>query len=823
MAVTGDLARLELRRGWRSLVPIALLVATVAAIVLWSAAAARRTDTAFERMLDGTNAWHVLVNPDNGAMTELTTDDLRALDGVTGVGRLEALLTIPEGAASLEDFVSEPGIVWGSDGVIGFEIGRPIMTEGRFPDPAATDELFADTEFAAIYDLTVGDVVPLRLVGGDEGVPIAALQRAIESGEMSLPDFEAAVIELLTSDGFAPAREVTVTGIGRFPDFVAVDSGYELPSAMVTPALFDELGRPALLFGGWGVRLDDPSRVDGFRDAVDALVPDETIAYQTMAGITVKAERRTSTPGGVLAIFAVVVLLIGLLVIGQAIQRWLASRAGTRQVFHALGADHGVVWRSSTVQLGVAALAGFVTGAVGAALASPIAPVGPARLVEISPGWAIDWLVVAVGAIALVLAVAASSIVVWRATRPDARRPVPGPRPLTGRVLDAGAAPIPVALGGRFALERDRGSSGRLAIIGSLTGVMFAVAAVVFTASIDHVTDTPRLFGTSWSATVMFTGEIPEYAEVGNVIDDVMASALAGGDVFAASSLHAGEIELAGRRVPVVAYRDSDRPVQRTITDGRAPSGPGEIALGRNTLGALGLSIGDTVAYVAPEGSGEATVVGTAVLPAIGTYSGADKTALGDGAMIDPSLLHTFFSFSRIALDVDPDADLEILGARLEGAYSELGPLVEPSGEPAEIDSLRALAAFPRWLAVALMVLVGIPVVHSLVESARSHRRDLAVLSALGARPRTVRWIGVAQGATVAVAGVVIGAPLGIVLGRWSWSLVATSFGTVAEPQVPVGPVAAILLGVLAVGVAVGGALVWRLDRARILRSLRPE
>ena len=106
MTVTGDLARLELQRGWRSLVPIALLVATVAAIVLWSAAAARRTDTAFERMLDGTNAWHVLVNPDNGVMTELMTDDQIGKVTLVGAG----MKSEPGVAAKMFEMLAAEGI-----------------------------------------------------------------------------------------------------------------------------------------------------------------------------------------------------------------------------------------------------------------------------------------------------------------------------------------------------------------------------------------------------------------------------------------------------------------------------------------------------------------------------------------------------------------------------------------------------------------------------------------------------------------------------------------------------------------------------------------
>jgi putative ABC transport system permease protein len=146
-----------------------------------------------------------------------------------------------------------------------------------------------------------------------------------------------------------------------------------------------------------------------------------------------------------------------------------------------------------------------------------------------------------------------------------------------------------------------------------------------------------------------------------------------------------------------------------------------------------------------------------------------------------------------------------------------------PLGKPAEVESLEALSVFPLWLAIGFVILVGIPVIHSLLISVRGRRRDLAVMSAIGATPTTLRWIGIVLGVTVVFAGIVVGVPLGIVIGRWSWSGLALSFGTVAEPVVPLVSVAAIGVGVLVVGALVGGTPVWTTRRATTVAALRPE
>jgi ABC-type antimicrobial peptide transport system permease subunit len=130
---------------------------------------------------------------------------------------------------------------------------------------------------------------------------------------------------------------------------------------------------------------------------------------------------------------------------------------------------------------------------------------------------------------------------------------------------------------------------------------------------------------------------------------------------------------------------------------------------------------------------------------------------------------------------------------------------------------------FPRWLAASLAVLVGIPVVHSLMSSIRGRRRDLAVMSALGAGPVTLRSIGVIQGVTVVATGVLLGVPLGIALGRWGWSGLAISFGTIPESVVPLVGLTVLGSSVLALGAILGGLTVWRVNRSAVLRSLRPE
>src|SRR5881394_1182386 len=116
--------RSDLRDGWRSLLLIALLVGLSGGAALAGVAAARRTETAFRRMRDATDAWDVTINPNSGDNSRLTMAMLRELPGVERIARGDGLILYPSFVRSPNDAVALPPIVV-SDGDAGYTIGRP--------------------------------------------------------------------------------------------------------------------------------------------------------------------------------------------------------------------------------------------------------------------------------------------------------------------------------------------------------------------------------------------------------------------------------------------------------------------------------------------------------------------------------------------------------------------------------------------------------------------------------------------------------------------------------------------------------------------------
>lgn len=86
---------------------------------------------------------------------------------------------------------------------------------------------------------------------------------------------------------------------------------------------------------------------------------------------------------------------------------------------------------------------------------------------------------------------------------------------------------------------------------------------------------------------------------------------------------------------------------------------------------------------------------------------------------------------------------------------------------------------------------------HTLLVTIRLRRRELAVFKVLGFIRRQVRATVAWQASTLGVAALVLGLPLGVVVGRRLWAVWSGDLGLVAPPVVP-------LLGIMAVA---GGAL----------------
>lgn len=128
MAVVVQLLRSDLRRRWRSLAALLVLVAIVVTAVLATTAGARRSRTAFDRYLDNVNPSDAILLTKGG---ELILPSLLAdIDGIQAAIGYRWLLILPE--ADLQGFY--PMFVPDDPRVPDDYLRYPLVA-GRLPDP----------------------------------------------------------------------------------------------------------------------------------------------------------------------------------------------------------------------------------------------------------------------------------------------------------------------------------------------------------------------------------------------------------------------------------------------------------------------------------------------------------------------------------------------------------------------------------------------------------------------------------------------------------------------------------------------------------------
>ena len=120
-----------------------------------------------------------------------------------------------------------------------------------------------------------------------------------------------------------------------------------------------------------------------------------------------------------------------------------------------------------------------------------------------------------------------------QATRQPAERPPTAGRPLADALARWGL-PLTAVSGLRLALTRGRGTAA-VPIAGTLLGAVAAVAvvavALTFTASLDHLFSTPRLYGQNWDYATNYAVPSVAHVRASRLISDAAQGGEAGPQV----------------------------------------------------------------------------------------------------------------------------------------------------------------------------------------------------------------------------------------------------------------------------------------------------
>ena len=158
------------------------------------------------------------------------------------------------------------------------------------------------------------------------------------------------------------------------------------------------------------------------------------------------------------------------------------------------------------------------------------------------------------------------------------------------------------------------------------------------------------------------------------------------------------------------------------------------------------------------------------------------------------------FTTVRLADGTDPSTVI----ARVPNGFQDAAQTTTTwftDAKPAEIRQLDAAMPYLRGsLVVGYAALLAVAA-HALWTRARANRHDLAVLRAVGCTGRQLDAVTAWQALPAAVAALVIGIPLGIALGRWTFPPSPARSPSSTTPRPPPLTVGTLVVAVL---VAVG-------------------
>jgi MacB-like periplasmic core domain/FtsX-like permease family len=479
--------------------------------------------------------------------------------------------------------------------------------------------------------------------------------------------------------------------------------------------------------------------------------------------------------------------------------------------------------------------------------ASPLMPIGPARLAEPQPGVEVNLAILGAGfaAIAL-LPLLVLGPAAWRAAG-RAQGPLGVAEPAApARASRVGSAlglagSTTGGLGVRMAFEPGRGRTAvpvRSALAGTVVAIAAVVAALAFGASLIALVGTPHRYGQNWDQELDLN-----FAGVAAGRGAKLLSAEPAISTYAAGNY--GELSVDGKLVAAIGLRPVRGQGYYTLLAGHDPAGPGQIVLGAQTLRAVHRRLGQTVRVVVnPTTTGGVTVrqvlriVGVAVFAGFGR-GGFAATDLGTGAAVPAALLSAPFPqtgcvkttcYSFFLVRYRPGTNLTAAAARLAPALAKLGCPPGPEScsvtadqRPTDIKNYASVRDTPLVLGAVLALLAVATLAHVLLTGVRRRRRDLAVLKTLGlTRSQVIRVVSW-QATALAAAALLVGLPLGVLAGRWAWALFAGSAGVSAQAEIPVPLVLAIIPAALLLANFIAAGPGWTAARIRPALALHSE
>lgn len=779
----------EVRRRWRAWLVMAALIAVVGGLVLFATAAGRRTASAFPSFVaaHGFDA-AVYSNQPLPTLSKLfplvvSSTELVSL-GDTG----QPMCTCPHQISSNADFEV---VIAGPNGPTPFQ-----LLSGHLPNPSAPDQVLASFTLRQDDGVRLGSVIRVPFYSTSqasaynnttgalprpEGPTIAFQVVGFEASEGEFPNGSGPTYDLWGTQ--ALARNVVQRTPPGYTYYVRLRRGAADLNGFDAEA---ERGAAKSVPGYMGA-----SSLDAVAASVEASVHPQAVGWWALAALAA---------------------LVGLAVIGQALFRQSNVEKEDFPTMAAIGADGRLL-----VSLGLArALTVGLVGAAGAVglatVLSAFAPLGEARTAEVSTGVHFDVLVLPLGALITVLAVLALGV--WPAVRASHNLwsgdldSTSRPSVTVARLAAAGAPPSAV-IGVSHTLGSQSGGSPvpvRSALLGTVLAVTALCGTTVFGASLSHLTATPRLYGDDFQLNFPLNQGQRGFEPA--LVKQLLGDKLVSGITVAIAGFPTIDNEAVGA---VVATAVRGQLLFSTVS-GHLPTGAGQIGLGATTMRQIGAHVGSVVDFSTRTGFVRMRVVAEVSFPVLL----AGSVSLGNGALLTTAgfiaaacpagRLHTLClqkmneelntggGALMVSVVPGPAGQLDVNRYLTNDQSISTGP-----STPISLINFGEAVDFPLIFGLILAASGAATLAHMLVVSVARRRREIGLLKVLGFANRQVGSVVAWQATTLAGIGIIVGTPLGVVIGRAVWTAFARNLGAVPVSVVPIWFLAVLLAGVVIV------------------------
>ncbi|MEE1755398.1 ABC transporter permease [Streptomyces sp. SP18CS02] len=659
-----------------------------------------------------TNPWQRIFAQSHGAHVwirtgpEADTGRLAALDGVRA-------LSGPYRTASVtvESRGARAGAELRATGDRPPSTGRPLLSSGRWLDPAVPDGVVLESSLARALWAEPGD-------------------------RLTLPD---------------SARTVTVLGVAdsaepRYRPGERLGTVWALP-----PALRGADGQVV------GLLLTEPDDTDyAVQRAVTALGAGAVTDVSSWQQARAEAQGDTRLLGQVLGLFGLGALIAAALAVFGAISTRVRGHLRDISVLKAIGFTPGQLVRVFLVQhLAFAVLGATLAAVIVETLGSRV----PGRLGDAIatwqglPGHTAALLAVPVAAVLFIGAT--TCLAAWRAGR------VP-PVPVLPAAASAGgglSAPARRALGLRvppvlvlgWHRAFARGRRAPATIVRLALPLLLITVALGAWSTIERFDSRPEQLGLAAPLTARAEEGVDD-REARTLLtrDNRVAAVHPGLEVAALVPGQTGTIALRG----LGTHQD---PYPYTIAEGRPATGPDEAVAGQGLLDLLGVRVGDWVRVTVGGHPQVLHLVGRSIEPE--NAGRVISTSLETLRENDPALRPTLYQL-RLRPGADPG---DVRAALADGSRGRLD-IHEVTSPTDRLSPLRGVVAG----LIAVLALIGLTELSTVIGgTVREGGRDLLALKAIGLSPRQITAVTVTAVGCTALAAAVAGTALGVPLANW--------------------------------------------------------